>query len=126
MPRERIAMSPAEVATFLAGKRVAVVGTRAPDGGPDAEAVALAYSDGVPSFVVARGGPTHRNLLADPRVVCSTEEFPSYAEIRGVAVHGRAVLAAEEGEHVVFRLQDARVESFDFGRMRRPPRGDAE
>jgi hypothetical protein len=126
MPRPDIAMSAAEVATFLAGKRVAVVGTRAPDGGPDADAVALAYADGVATVAVARGGPTHRNLLADPRAVCATEEFPSYNEIRGVTVHGRAVLVAEEGERVVFRLAEPRVESFDFRKLHRPQGRDAE
>jgi hypothetical protein len=118
MARPRIAMSPAEVAAFLAAKRVAVVGTRAADGGPDGEAAALAYANGEVTFTVPRGGPTHRNLLADPRTVCSAEEFPSYAEIRGVTVRGRAALVAEDGGRVVFRITDARIESFDFRKMR--------
>jgi len=40
--------------------------------------------------VVTFHGPTARNLARDPRVVVSVEEFPAYARIKGVAVHGRA------------------------------------
>ena len=120
MPREQISMTLAEVAAFLAGKRRAVVGMRAVDGGPDAEPVAFTYADGVATFEVPRGGPAHRALLADGRVVCSVEEFPSYAQIKGAAVHGRAVVVGGESDATVtFRVDAARIESFDFAKMRR-------
>src|SRR5437868_4880049 len=119
MPREQISMTPAEVAAFLAGKRRAVVGMRGLDGGPDAEPVAFAYADGVATFEVSHDGPAHRSLVADGRVVCSVEEFPSYAQIKGVALHGRAVVVAESDAVVTFRLDVARVESFDFGKITR-------
>jgi nitroimidazol reductase NimA-like FMN-containing flavoprotein (pyridoxamine 5'-phosphate oxidase superfamily) len=118
MARPRIAMTAAEVADFLAAKHMVVVGTRAPDGGPDGEPAALAYRDGAVCFTVARDGPTHRNLLADPRAVCSVDEFPSYAEIRGVGVHGRAIPVAETADSITFRLEAVRTESFDFRKMR--------
>lgn len=67
-----------------------------------------------------RDGSAHRHLVADDRVVCSVEEFPSYAQIKGVALHGRAVVvAAESDSDVTFRVDVARVESFDFSKMRR-------
>jgi hypothetical protein len=118
VPRERIAMTDAEVGAFLAGKRRAVVGLRASDGGPDAEPVSFAYVGGVATFDVPRGGVAHRALLADGRVVCSVEEFPSYAQIKGAAVHGRAVVVGESDATVTFRVDVARIESFDFAKMR--------
>ena len=119
MARERIAMTEAEVAVFLAGKRRAVVGLRGPDGGPDVEPVTFAYVGGEATFQVSRDGSAHRRLVADDRVVCSVEEFPSYAQIKGVALHGRAVVFAESDAVATFRLDVARVESFDFGKIKR-------
>jgi nitroimidazol reductase NimA-like FMN-containing flavoprotein (pyridoxamine 5'-phosphate oxidase superfamily) len=114
-------MAPAEVAAFLARKRFAVVGFRAADGAPDGEPAAFFYAGGSISFEVPRDGRAHRSLLRDPRVVCSLEEFPSYAEIKGVSVHGKAVPAGVTGERVTFRIDEPRIESFDFSKMQRPP-----
>jgi hypothetical protein len=119
MPRQRIDMTPDEVAAFLAGKHVAIVGSLGVDGAPDGEPAAFSYVNRQALFVVPLGGPAHRNLLADPRVVCSVEEFPSYAGIKGVAVHGTAALVGEKGGRATFRVDAPRIESFDFGKMRR-------
>jgi nitroimidazol reductase NimA-like FMN-containing flavoprotein (pyridoxamine 5'-phosphate oxidase superfamily) len=121
MPRERIAMTRAEVEAFLGRKGVAIVGTVGPDGAPEAEPARLAWAADGLRFEVPAHGPSDQNLRRDPRVVCSVEEFPSYAEIKGVAVHGRAVAidAGEAGSQVAFRIENARVESFDFRKMRR-------
>lgn len=118
MARPRIAMSADEVAAFLARKHTGVVGSRDAAGAPDGEPARVAWTDGSLAFTVARAGAAHRNLLADPRVVVSVEEFPSYAAIKGVAVRGRAVLVAETEAAVTFRIAAAHVESFDFARMR--------
>jgi nitroimidazol reductase NimA-like FMN-containing flavoprotein (pyridoxamine 5'-phosphate oxidase superfamily) len=120
MPRQDVRMTPAEIAAFLAGKRRALIGTLDATGAPDGEPAAFAHADGTSTFTVARGGPTDTNLRADPRVVCSVEEFPSYAGIRGVAVHGGAVVVAEAAGAVTFRIDRPRLESFDFAKMRRP------
>src|SRR5262249_18852583 len=101
-------------------KRRAVVGTLDAEGAPDGEPVEFTYAEGVAVFVVRRGGPTHRNLVRNARVVCSLEEFPSYQAIRGVTLHGRAVAIGEEGERASFRIEAARVESFDFRKMPAP------
>lgn len=119
MARQRIAMTPAEAAAFLAAKPRAIVGTRAPDGAPDGEPGVLAYADGELRFSVPRDGPSARNLAHDARVVVSVEEFPSYAEIKGVTVLGRAARIADDGAQVTFRIDAPRLESFDFARMRR-------
>jgi nitroimidazol reductase NimA-like FMN-containing flavoprotein (pyridoxamine 5'-phosphate oxidase superfamily) len=119
MARPRIAMSREEVAAFLARKRLAVVGTRDAGGWPDGEPATYRWESGTCVFAVAADGPTARNVARDPRVVVSVEEFPSYARIKGVAVRGRAVPAGREGDVVSFRVAEARVESFDFGKIRR-------
>ena len=119
MPRQRIDMTAEEVAGFLAGKHVAIVGSVGPDGTPDGEPAAFSWVNREALFIVPQGGPTHLNLLRDPRVVCSVEEFPSYAGIKGATVHGRAALVGEKRGRVTFRVEAARIESFDFGKMRR-------
>jgi len=115
MPRQRVHMSAGEVAAFLSTKRRAIVGTRAPDGGPDGEPAALACAGGEVRFSVPRDGPTARNLRHDPRLVVSVEEFPSYAGIKG----GRAVAVGDDGERTSFRVAAPRIESFDFAKLRR-------
>lgn len=119
MPRERIAMTAAEAAAFLGGKRLAVVGSLGADGAPDGEPARLALAGAEIGFVVPRGGVTYRNLGRDPRVVISVEEFPSYHAIRGVTVLGTAVLASEESDEARFRVVAPRLESFDFAKMGR-------
>ena len=119
MPRPRIHMRAEEVAAFLAAKRRAIVGTRAPDGAPDGEPAALACAGGEVRVSVPRDGPTARNLRHDPRLVVSVEEFPSYAGIKGVAVHGRAVALGDDAERTTFRVAEPRFESFDFAKMPR-------
>lgn len=119
MSRQRIDMTPDEVRTFLASKRVAIVGTLGSDGAPDGDPAAFSWVEGDARVTVERDGTTHRNLLHDPRIVCSVEEFPSYAGIKGVALHGTAVLADEGAARATFRIAAPRIESFDFAKMRR-------
>ncbi|HJQ85826.1 MAG TPA: pyridoxamine 5'-phosphate oxidase family protein [Candidatus Binatia bacterium] len=124
MPRERIAMTPAEVTAFLARKRIAVVGTIGADGAPDGEPATLLVDGGDVGVVVPRDGATWRNVARDPRVVVSLEEFPSYAGIKGVTIHGTAVRLADDATGGVrFRIEAPRFESFDFSKMKRPPGG---
>jgi len=119
MPRQRVDMTPGEVAAFLAGKRVAIVGTLGRDGAPDGDPAAFSWVDGEARVKVERDGRAHRNLLGDPRVVCSVEEFPSYAGIKGVALHGVARLEEGEPAGATFRIAAPRIESFDFAKIRR-------
>jgi hypothetical protein len=124
MARPRIAMSADEVDAFLGGKQRAVAGSRDAAGAPDGEPATYTWRDGALVFAVAADGPTARNLAGDPRVVLSVEEFPAYARIKGVAVHGRAVSVGRDGEVARFRMDEARVESFDFTKSPRrdPPK----
>ncbi|HYV58332.1 MAG TPA: pyridoxamine 5'-phosphate oxidase family protein [Candidatus Nitrosopolaris sp.] len=121
MPRERIAMSAEEIAAFLAAKRTAMLGLRGADGAPDGAPATISYRDGVLVVELPADGEVARDVLGDPRIVVSVEEYPSYARIRGVAVHGRAVsIGAAEGRER-FRVDQPRIESFDFAKMKRTP-----
>ena len=121
MSRERIAMSADEVAAFLAAKRTAMVGLRGADGAPDGAPATISFRDGVLVVELRADGDAARSIHCDPRIVVSVEEYPSYARIRGVAVHGRAVsLGAQDGRER-FRVDQPRVESFDFAKMKRAP-----
>jgi hypothetical protein len=98
-----------------------VVGTRDATGAPDGEPATYRWVDGGLVFGVAADGPAARNLGRDPRAVVSVEEFPAYARIKGVAVHGRALPAGHEGDLAWFRVGEARIESFDFTKASRAP-----
>jgi len=124
MPRERVRMTRGEVEAFLLGKRIGVVGMLGEDGAPDGVPAPFSCAGGSVVFEASAGGPAHRNLLRDPRVVFTVEEFPSYAAIKGVSVHGRAALVGQTGERVAFRVEAQRVESFDFGKMGRRQAGE--
>ncbi len=91
MPKESIAMSREEVLAFLAGERRAVLGTLDADAQvwPDAAACALAGE--TLYFRLPRLSRSCANLRRDPRVCCAMERFPSYYEIKGATVHGRAI-----------------------------------
>ena len=123
MSRERIAMSADEVAAFLAAKHTAMVGLRGADGAPDGAPATISFRDGVLVVELRADGDAARSIHCDPRIVVSVEEYPSYARIRGVAVHGRAVsLGAQDGRER-FRVDQPRTESFDFAKMERAPAG---
>ena len=65
MPRESIAMTPREIAAFLAGQHWAIVASLDADGSPWAELTACALEDGELCFAVARGSRSHRNIERD-------------------------------------------------------------
>jgi nitroimidazol reductase NimA-like FMN-containing flavoprotein (pyridoxamine 5'-phosphate oxidase superfamily) len=90
VPRERIEMSRAEVLDFLRDERWMVLATLDADGGPFGDIVPVVLDDETFYFRVLRGTRSHANIARDDRVCCSSDRFPSYYEIKGVTVHGRA------------------------------------
>ena len=90
MPRESIAMSTKEIATFIGSKKWVVLGTLNNDGSPSGDVVASALHGNRLVFGVPSGTRASVNIERDPRVVCMTDQYPTYYEIKGVAVHGRA------------------------------------
>jgi hypothetical protein len=61
--------------------------------------------------------PLREALVADARVSCAVEMCPSYYEIRGVTLHGRAEPVSNSEVRV--RADDST--SFDFGKIRERP-----
>ncbi len=96
MPRERIGMSPEEVRELLAGQRWVVLATLDADGSPWADLAACALEGEQLHFRVCRGTRSHANIERDARVCCSIDVFPSYYEIRGATLHGRAQRIEDE------------------------------
>jgi len=139
VPRESIAMRREEWEDFLAAQRFVVLGTLEPDGGPWARLAPAALLAGALYFGVPAGSRDERNLERDPRACCASDEFPSYYEIRGATVHGRArrvsdpALAARVGPRLdarglpgwppggalaIWSLPLDDVFSFDFAKIR--------
>lgn len=122
-------MSGDELHQFLAVQDWMVLATVDPDGSPAGDVVPAVLAEERLYFAVAPEGPSHRNLGRDPRACCAADAFPSYYEIRGAMVHGRAETATTPpGEHavaraaaagaVVFALPLDDVASFDFAKIR--------
>ena len=90
MPRESIAMSNEELTAFLGAKPWVVVGTLDQDGSPWGDLAASLIDGGRLVFAVPAGTRAAANIERDPRVVCMNDQYPTYYEIKGVTVHGRA------------------------------------
>ncbi len=90
MPRESIALTRDELLAFAQGERWCIVGANDEDGGLWADAVACCVSDGTFYFRVPRETRTFANILKDDRVCCILERAPTYYEIKGATIHGRA------------------------------------
>ena len=120
MPREAIAMTPAEVLAFLGAQRWMALGTLDPDGTPAGDLVPVRLVETTLRFAVPRGSRADDNIRRDARVCCAADEFPSYYEIRGVVVHGHAEPSGvgEGGEWTEYALGLDDVASFDFRKIR--------
>lgn len=136
MARENTAMSPGEIREFLASIEWVALGMLSADGAPDVDFVPAMVEGDRLFFAVAPGSAAQANLARDPRCCCSADVFPTYYEIKGATVHGRAV-AMEPSERVrealrvraqAHRLPDGLVYSlpllddafgFDFSKIQR-------
>jgi hypothetical protein len=116
-PRESIRMSAAEVDEFLTTRRHAVLATIGPRGAPDVSIVPHEHRDGMLVLTVGEDEPARGAIAADDRVCCAFETCPSYYEIRGVSIHGRA--EAVDGGRV--RVHAEHTTSFDFAKIRERP-----
>ncbi len=90
MPRESIAMSNEELTDFIGAKPWVVVGTLDEDGSPWGDVSASLIEGGQLIFAVPNGTRAAANIERDPRVVCMNDQYPTYYEIKGVTIHGRA------------------------------------
>jgi nitroimidazol reductase NimA-like FMN-containing flavoprotein (pyridoxamine 5'-phosphate oxidase superfamily) len=119
VPRERIAMSDDELREFLGAQRWVALATLDDDGTPVGDVAPARLAGDRLCFAVPRGSRAHEAIVRDPRVACAADEFPSYYEIRGVVVHGRAEpLADGGGDWIEYAIALDDVASFDFRKIR--------
>jgi len=86
--RDRVAMTEAEVAAFLAASRKVQLATIGRDGTPHLVTMYYVMLDGQITFWTYRSSQKALNLAADPRVTCLVETGEQYFDLRGVQVQG--------------------------------------
>jgi hypothetical protein len=120
-PRPDIRMDEIEVSAFLRSSQRAVVVALDSGGVANGAVGQLVHGSGEFRFVLRGDDPVVALLAHDGRACCVVEQFPSYYEIKGVMVHGRAepVAAGADGQ-AAFALAVEAVTSYDFGKLRTP------
>lgn len=88
--RERIRMTDAEVAEFLAAARTVQVASIGPDGVPHLVPMWFEVIDGRIAMWTYAKSQKAVNLRRDPRLTCLVEAGETYGELRGVTITGRA------------------------------------
>jgi PPOX class probable F420-dependent enzyme len=86
--RDRVTMTPDEVAAMLAGGRKVQLATINPDGYPHLVTMYYALIDGKISFWTYRTSQKALNLARDPRISCLVESGDAYFDLRGVQIQG--------------------------------------
>ena len=104
MPRESIALTRDELLAFLGEEQRCILGTLDADGRPWPDAVACLLRGDLLYIRVATGSRSHHNIQCDTRVCAVFERFPTYYEIKGATVHGRAL--AVSGGHAFDAVPD--------------------
>src|SRR2546428_11692917 len=88
--RERIRMTDAEVAEFLATERTLQVASIGPDGVPHLVPMWFKVIAGRVAMWTYAKSQKAANLQRDPRVTCLVEAGETYGELRGVSITGMA------------------------------------
>lgn len=88
--RAKIAMSEAEMASFIAGNRKMQLATINRDGTPHLVTMFYAVIDGRVAFWTYRSSQKALNILRDARVTVLIEDGIDYFELRGVQINGVA------------------------------------
>lgn len=86
--RDRIRMTPAEIADFLAEPHKLQLATIGADGSPHLVTMYYAVFDGLLGFWTYRTSQKARNLERDQRATCLIEAGGGYDELRGVQIRG--------------------------------------
>ena len=88
--RERIRMTDAEAAEFLAHQRTLQLASIGPDGVPHLVPMWFKVIDGRIAMWTYAKSQKAANLRRDPRLTCMVEAGETYGELRGVTITGRA------------------------------------
>lgn len=94
--RNRIRMSPDEIAEHLAGPHKLQLATLGPTGFPHVVTMYYDVFDGRIGFWTYGRAQKTVNLRRDPRLTCLVETGDDYMTLRGVQVQGRARLIDDE------------------------------
>jgi PPOX class probable F420-dependent enzyme len=86
--RDRVKMTPDEVAQLLASCRKVQLATIGPDGYPHLVTMYYALRDGKIAFWTYRTSQKALNLSRDPRISCLVETGEAYFDLRGVLIQG--------------------------------------
>jgi PPOX class probable F420-dependent enzyme len=86
--RDRVRMTPDEVAGMLAACRKVQLATINPDGYPHLVTMYYTLVDGKIAFWTYRTSQKARNLARDPRISCLVETGDAYFDLRGVQIQG--------------------------------------
>jgi predicted pyridoxine 5'-phosphate oxidase superfamily flavin-nucleotide-binding protein len=114
MARESIAMTPDEVRAFLQTRHHVALATVGTDGRPEVTIVPCRYGEDGLELTIALDEPVLATITnGDDRVCCAVEVCPSYYELRGVSLHGKAEPLG--GGRVRVHVEHAT--SFDFGKI---------
>jgi hypothetical protein len=86
--RDRVRMTPDEVAQMLGGCRKVQLATISPDGYPHLVTMYYALVDGRIAFWTYQTSQKALNLARDPRISCLVETGEAYFDLRGVLIQG--------------------------------------
>ena len=86
--RDKVAMTPAEVAGMLAAHRKVYLSTLNADGSAHLVAMYYGMLGGRIAFWTYRASQKALNLARDPRISCLVEEGEQYFDLRGVQLRG--------------------------------------
>jgi PPOX class probable F420-dependent enzyme len=86
--RDRVTMTPDEVAAMLTACRKVQLATINPDGMPHLVTMYYALIDGNIAFWTYRASQKALNLARDPRISCLVETGDQYFDLKGVQIQG--------------------------------------
>ena len=86
--RDRVTMTPDEVAELLSSRRKVQLATISPGGWPHLVTMYYTLVDGRIAFWTYRTSQKAVNLSRDPRISCLVETGEAYFDLRGVQVQG--------------------------------------
>ncbi|MFB4310746.1 pyridoxamine 5'-phosphate oxidase family protein [Actinomadura sp. GTD37] len=95
--RDKIKMTPEEVASYLAENFKVQVATVGKDGEPHLVTMFYTLLDGKIAFTTYKASQKVLNLRRDPTMTCLVEDGVEYNELRGVALYGRGLVIEDPG-----------------------------
>ena len=93
--RNQVAMSPEEIADFIAEKHTLSIATLNRDGSIHMVAMWYGFLEGAIAFETKRKAQKVINLRRDPRLTCLVETGESYDQLRGVSLVGTGEIIEE-------------------------------